>query len=48
MCDSHEIVGCGHQVGVHLHPLAATVASAAQTATVFIQPKVSSTRLRIH
>lgn len=23
VCDSHEIVGGGHQIGVHLHPLAA-------------------------
>jgi hypothetical protein len=33
--DSEQIVGGGHQIGVHLHPRAATVASLEQTAHRF-------------
>src|SRR6201996_1871420 len=31
VCDSHEIVGGSHQVGMHLYPRAAAIARAAQT-----------------
>src|SRR5260370_18177573 len=33
--DSHEVVGGGDQVGVHLHPLASAITGAAQTAPRF-------------
>jgi hypothetical protein len=43
--DSKQVVGGSHQIGMQLGAVEAAITSTPQAAHVFIQPKISSTRL---
>jgi hypothetical protein len=44
---AQQVVGPGHKVAYRLRPFQTYVATAPQSSTVLIHPKISSTRLRI-